>query len=159
MMELWRWKHIEDIDRPGDVYLSRLMLVRTPWFGVYFHIIRRPDWSRCQHDHPWSFVTLILRGGYVEEVGGETFTRRPGYIGYRPRAFEHSITQLRNGPAYTLVLRGRNHEAWGFRTPEGKLPWERYMKLPEALRVLWCGEPDRIGIVSTLSELVPGGER
>jgi hypothetical protein len=117
-----RWKHIHDIDKPGDVYLSRLMLLRTPWFGVYFHIIRRPDWSRCQHDHPWPFVTVILRGGYVEEVGGQTFTRRAGYVGYRPSSFEHTITRLLNGPSYSLVLRGPNRETWGFRTPDGKDP-------------------------------------
>jgi hypothetical protein len=29
-----KWKHIEDIDKPGDVYLSRLMIVRTRWFGA-----------------------------------------------------------------------------------------------------------------------------
>src|SRR4051812_18410184 len=104
-----QWKHIEDIDRPGDVYLSRLMLIRTPLFGLYLHIIRRPDWSKCQHDHPWSFITLILRGGYEERLSGT----RPSFAsratsGRRPRTFEHAITRLLNGPAVTLVLRGRN---------------------------------------------------
>jgi hypothetical protein len=135
-----KWKHIEDIDKPGDVYLSRLMIVRTRWFGVYFHIIRRPDWSRCQHDHPWSFITFILRGGYVEQIGQSFVTRRAGYIGYRSRQFEHSIVRLLSNTSWSLVLRGRDHEQWGFRTPEGKVPWARYMKLPNALRVYWCGE-------------------
>ena len=141
-MNILRWRHIEDIDHPGDVYLSRLMLVQTRWFGIYFHIIRRPDWSRCEHDHPWSFVTLILRGGYVEKIGGKLFTRRPGYVGYRSRAFEHSVVKLLNGNSWSLVFRGPNHESWGFRTPEGKTPWQRYISLPNALRVLWCSEPE-----------------
>jgi hypothetical protein len=135
------WKHIEDIDRPGDVYLSRLMLIRTPWFGLYLHIIRRPDWSKCQHDHPWSFITLILRGGYEEVVGDKVFVRKPGYIGYRPRAFEHAITRLLNGPAITLVLRGRNHESWGFRTRHGeKIAWQRYVASSPWARVFWCDD-------------------
>src|ERR1051326_5432952 len=113
------WKHIADIDRPEEIYLSRLMLVRLPWIGLYLHVIRRPDWSKCQHDHPWSFITLILRGGYEEVVGTVAHTRRPGYIGYRPRKFEHRITRLLNGEAITLVLRFRNHEEWGFRTQAG----------------------------------------
>jgi hypothetical protein len=80
-MRLFRWKHIVDIDNPADVYLSRLMLLKTPWFGIYFHVIRRPDWAHCQHDHPWPFVTCILRGGYEEEVGGQLFVRRPDTSG------------------------------------------------------------------------------
>lgn len=136
-----RWKHIEDIDHPGDVYLSRLMLVRNRWFGVYLHIIRRPDWSKCQHDHPWSFVTLILRGGYEEVVGDRVFVRRPGYIGHRPRSFEHAITRLLKGPALTLVVRGPNHEEWGFRSARGeKISWRRYLASSLPLRVLWCDE-------------------
>lgn len=135
-----RWKHINDIDTPGDVYLSRLMLLRTPWFGVYLHVIRRPDWAACQHDHPWSFVTIILRGGYEEHVGDRTFVRRPGYVGYRPRHFEHRITRLLKANALTLVFRGFNHETWGFRTLRGKLDWREYTQMPGFLRVLWCDD-------------------
>lgn len=135
-----RWKQIEDIDRPGDVYLSRLMLVRTAWFGLYLHIIRRPDWAQCQHDHPWAFITVILKGGYEEQVGARSFVRRPGYIGYRPRSFEHRITRLLNGNAITLVFRFRNHEHWGFRTWGGKVSWQRYVSWAAPLRVLWCDD-------------------
>lgn len=115
-MKLWHWKHIVDLDNPAEVYLSRLMLIKTRLFGLYVHVIRRADYARCEHDHPWSFVTIILRGGYEEEVGGTTFCRRPGYIGYRPRRFEHRITHLRRRTAVTLVFRGPDHVHWGFRT-------------------------------------------
>jgi hypothetical protein len=134
-----RWKDIADIDT-GDVYISRLMLIRTRLFGVYLHIIRRPDWAQCEHDHPWSFTTLILRGGYVEEIGGKEFTRRPLYIGRRPRGFEHKITRLLNGPAVTLVFRGPNHEEWGFRTRRGWVSWRQYKDWPLNIRVLWCDD-------------------
>jgi len=140
MISLPRWKHIVDIDQPESVYLSRLMLVRTRWFGVYLHVIRRPDWSRCQHDHPWSFLTVILWGGYEERVGDRTFIRRPGYVGYRPRTFEHAITRLLLDKAITLVFRGPNHESWGFRTFQGKVSWQRYVQWPKSLRVLWCDD-------------------
>jgi hypothetical protein len=136
-----RWKHIHDIDRPSDIYLSRLMLIRTPWCGVYLHIIRRPDWASCQHDHPWAFATLILRGGYEEEIGDEVFIRRVGYVGYRPIGFEHRITRLLHGNAVTLVVRGRNHESWGFRALGGDLiPWQRYSAASARLRALWCDD-------------------
>lgn len=140
MIAALRWKQIRDIDEPDSVYLSRLMLVRTRWFGVYLHVIRRPDWARCEHDHPWSFLTIILRGGYEEETGGRSFVRRPGYVGYRPRGFEHRITRLLRGPAITLVFRGRNHEEWGFRTTKGLISWREYVSWARGLRVLWCDD-------------------
>lgn len=69
-----RWRLLErrDIhaagDDTGDVYLRRLYLIDCPLFGVMLHNIRRPDQDRALHDHPFSFVSLILRGGYVEEL-------------------------------------------------------------------------------------------
>lgn len=139
-----QWKQIRDIDNPDDVYLSRLMLVRLPFVGLYLHVIRRPDWAHCQHDHPWAFVTIILRGGYEEQVGDRQFVRRPGYVGYRGRNFEHRITKLLNGPAVTLVVRGRNHESWGFRTTVGKVDWRKYMGWTLGQRVAWCDDtPER----------------
>lgn len=139
-MTLWHWKHIADLDRPSEIYLSRLMLIKTRWFGVYVHLIRRADYARCEHDHPWSFCTIILRGGYEEEVGGRRFVRRPGYVGYRSRHFEHRITQLRRGTALTLVFRGPDHVDWGFRTVAGKIPWQEYVSWDSARRVLWCDD-------------------
>lgn len=140
MRNLLRWKHIYDLDSPADVYLSRLFLIKTRWFGVYFHILRRPDYARCEHDHPWPFVTCVLRGGYVEEVNGKTFARRPGYIGYRPRAFEHRIVTIPKGTAWTLVIRGADRIEWGFRTTVGKVSWQEYVSWGNVKRVLWCDD-------------------
>lgn len=36
-------------------------------FGAYLHHIDRPDPGFDLHDHPWPFVSIILRGGYTEE--------------------------------------------------------------------------------------------
>jgi hypothetical protein len=136
---MMRWKQIPDIDT-GAVYLSRLMLVRMPLFGIYVHVIRQADWAQCQHNHPWSFLTIILRGGYEEQVGDKTFVRRPGYVGYRPRGFEHRITRLLQKNAVTLVFRGPNHESWGFRTKFGHMPWRKYMSWTIGERVAWCDD-------------------
>jgi hypothetical protein len=140
-----RWKHIADIDEPGAIYLSRLFLVKTRLLGVYLHVIRRPDYARCSHDHPWPFVTVILAGGYEEEVAGKLagklYVRRPGYVGYRPKAFEHRITRLLTARALTLVIRGPDSIEWGFRLRSGrKVSWQEYIKLPGSLRVLWCAD-------------------
>lgn len=139
-MNLFKWKHIGDLDNPGAIYLSRLMLFKTKLLGIYVHIIRVADYARCEHNHPWPFLTIILRGGYVEEIDGKEYTRRPGYIGWRPRGFQHRITQLRKDSALTLVIRGPDRVDWHFKTIHGWMHWSDYIKLDSVKRVLWCDD-------------------
>jgi len=37
-----------------------------PWLALRLHHIRSSDQGGVFHDHPWSFFSLILRGGYFE---------------------------------------------------------------------------------------------
>lgn len=139
----WPWKKIiTDLDSPLDVYLTRYFLLKTRRLGVYVHNIQRPDYARCEHDHPWPFLTVILRGGYTEELAGQRFVRRPGYIGWRGRNFEHRITELPKGNAWTLVIRGPDHFSWNFRTAMGKVSWQTYVMWDGVKRVLWCDDKE-----------------
>lgn len=135
----WPWKkRIEDLEAPGDVYLARTMWLKFRRFGVYTHRIYRPDTARAERSHPWPFLTIILRGGYEEEIGGQRYTRRPGYIGWRGRGFRHRITALRKGPALTLIVRGRNGDRWNFyNTRDEAIDWQDYILLPPHVRAAW----------------------
>ena len=139
----WPWqKNILDLDSPDDVYLRRTMWIKFLRLGVYTHRIYRSDYARCEHDHPWSFLTIILRGGYEEEIDGKTFVRKPGYIGWRRRGFKHRITRLLKGPALTLVIRFRDKGHWYFYNGRGEKPlhWQDYVLLPPHVRVAWCDD-------------------
>lgn len=56
-------------DEHGDAYLVRYRLI--PWGPVrlYLHHVLRSDNDRHLHDHPFDFWSLILWGGYYEELG------------------------------------------------------------------------------------------
>ena len=63
---VWKFFKVKKIYREdGKLYLWRLYILRTPWFGVMLHKIMDDD-PDCLHDHPWSFVSFILKGGYEE---------------------------------------------------------------------------------------------
>jgi len=124
-----RWKLFERCDiadyaDPGDVYLKRWNLLTTPWFGIKIHHIRRPDADRVLHTHPWGFVTFILRGGYVEEMGPQhkIVHRRPGSVARHPSDHRHRIAELRGRQTWTFVLTGPKvpnefepgENRWGF---------------------------------------------
>lgn len=54
------------IKRENEVpYLIRWNLFECPAFSIKIHKILRSDYD-CLHDHPWAFLSFILRGGYVE---------------------------------------------------------------------------------------------
>lgn len=115
-----------------DPFLDQLRLIQTPWFGVYIHVIHRPD-EPDPHDHPWWFASLILDGGYQELVYPDkrdparffSRTRTRFSLGHVSLRSAHRIT-LTYGPVWTLVLTGPQKNEWGF-YPGGRfVPWREY---------------------------------
>lgn len=114
---LWRWY---DIILDDELYLSRLNLIKTPWFSVKLHWIHRPDPDRDLHDHPWWFISFVLRGGYVEresknpsvEHGKSRFI---GRFNYKNKVTAHRISEVLPNTV-TLILSGpKDYEKeWGF---------------------------------------------
>jgi hypothetical protein len=93
---------------------TRFTLLSNRFFTVHLHRLEAPQWHPDCHDHPWSFVTLILRGGYEEQVGDKVYWRRPGTVLYRPAEFSHNVRT--RGVAWSLIVRGRQRREWGFQT-------------------------------------------
>lgn len=120
---------IPDQADPARVYLRRWRLLQTPWFGIYLHAIYAPDADRHMHDHPWSFVSVLLRGGYAEQRPHRGIQlRRAGSIAFRTAEVFHRIVTLSRTPTWTLVLTGRRRRAWGFLTPHGWVRAEHYFR-------------------------------
>lgn len=63
-------KIIKGCDSRGDgeePYLTRWTLLAKKHLHIYFHKFHRSD-SPKLHDHPWSFISIVLWRGYVEET-------------------------------------------------------------------------------------------
>lgn len=127
---LFRYYEILDHANNTDVYLRRWYLIHTPWFGVYLHNILRPDGDRDMHDHPWPFISIILKGGYVEETV-------EGYKGWgvasvhkMPATGAHRIRWIDRN-TWSLILVGKRCRQWGFHTPDGWVDYKTYLGLDE----------------------------
>lgn len=117
----------------GLMYLARLRIIQTPWFGIYVHDIYEPDSDRDPHNHPWSFISIVLRGHYTETVYPESDvhsepTTKDHYrfsmhkMGRRSaHRITHACPRLK-----TLILVGPRRSGWGFFTDAGYVPWQRY---------------------------------
>lgn len=116
---------------------------------IYLHKFLRSDDDRALHDHPWRFVSIILRGGYIEQT--ETPEKRmllqcrtsvldwrsPFWrrcVAYRSATFRHRVILPRvkevDVPCWTLFITGRIVREWGFwcKGERGKyfVPWAEF---------------------------------
>jgi hypothetical protein len=123
---------------PG--YMNRWWLLPYGRLGiaVRVHEILRSDDDRAFHDHPWSYLTIILRGGYTEvkplwDVNGFYLGETRTFYGersvlFRPARSWHRLEICDGLPAWTLFITGPKVQSWGFmREPENKVYWRKYL--------------------------------
>jgi hypothetical protein len=111
-----------------DGYMERYWLFRTRWLSARIHRILRSDNDRDLHDHPWSYVAVILRGGYLEVTeSGERWYGR-GAVLFRRATHLHRLVLPPGETATTLFFVRPKRREWGFRTPAGWVHWRRYVE-------------------------------
>lgn len=114
----WRWTVTP------SRYITRLHLVKTPWFALMVHWIHKPDPEPDLHDHPVTFLSLIVRGGYTEELSrGLVRRRRFNFI--RARTHVHAIRHV-EPKTITFCFVGPKVREWGYHTPAGWVHWKTY---------------------------------
>lgn len=154
--------HIAIGNDPDDPYLLRWYVIpRNPVLNVYLHKFLRSDDDRALHDHPWWFLSLILKGGYTE-VTEDARTPRSGILGgryrgwdrqfaFRPATFRHRVElwpeQVGVLPCWTLIVTGRVVRKWGFWCKTIIDPWsavnghiDRFVPFDEWDTNAGCGE-------------------
>ncbi len=91
--------------------------------GRALHRFTRPEPAASPHDHPWSFRTEILAGGYVEEFftirsdgsWSSMVAERAQGSAYEVMATHiHRIIALPAGECWTLVRAGPNERTTRF---------------------------------------------
>lgn len=144
----WGLLHPFRIGPKGDPYLWRLSLVTTPWGSAKLHLIFRPDRQRDLHDHPWSFVGLVLLGWYEEAVPHCNWKRcswrgsrkirwvnrkvartAQEEVAERRLSDTHAISALHKRlglPVVTFLLCGPRFRQWGFVVKGKWVSWREY---------------------------------
>lgn len=133
-------------------YMERWWFFRTPFLRARVHHILRSDRDRHLHDHPWWYISIILKGSYTEvmplrfadeppELQGEDYrhgdmlqrdTYGPGSIRFRRGSTFHRLEVQPGESVWTLFIIGPKRRDWGFMTEIGKIGWKDYFrKFPE----------------------------
>jgi hypothetical protein len=125
---------------PG--YMERFWLLPySRWrpFAARVHHILRSDDDRAFHDHPWPYLTIVLRGGYTEVrplfsdsgiyIGTTSRWHGPGSILFRRAKSWHRLELPAGETAWTLFVSGPKSQSWGFMpAPDlNKIYWRRYL--------------------------------
>lgn len=76
----------------GDPYILRWYVIpRNGLFNWYVHKFLRSDDDRALHDHPWFFISLIMKGQYTEQTPAGLRLRKRGSLAYRPALARHRV--------------------------------------------------------------------
>lgn len=130
MNKLNRYRLIPDRITGRD-YMHRYYLFlknrsRFP-FNLTLHKIVKSD-EPFLHDHPWPYMTIILKGGYWENTPEGRTWKSPGSI-IRRGAHEFHWLELENEkPVTTLFFMGPQQRDWGFLNNNGEwIPSEEFL--------------------------------
>lgn len=113
------------IEVGGGPYLERYHVASLFGRRVWLHHFVRDDQERHVHDHPWSAVSVVLTGGYREELGEVAGDRmvmrerelRAGQVNVIKATTRHRIASVRPH-TWTLMLVSKRHgRGWWFYQP------------------------------------------
>lgn len=105
-------KFNERLGLPSCPYVVRWRF-ETPWGSIRLHHWLAPDDDRAKHDHPWNFVTFVLKGGYTDSSpSGDEHLKAPA-VRYRGAEHQHTVFPDPGG-AWTVIVTGPKLRKWGF---------------------------------------------
>lgn len=129
-------------------YLYRWTVLRSRWGSLYLHHFVGDDWSLDLHDHPKRFISIGLRGRYVEltpdptsGTKGKTFTAP--WLRTFPAEHIHRIRMVRgwlreSEDCWTLVLVLKATRPWGFWHLGKFIGWREYVGSETADKMKAC---------------------
>ena len=140
LMTKWERKKLIYDRVDGELYLTRYYLFlkeRTKFpFNVFLHKFHKSD-DIVLHDHPWSFFTLILKGGYWEwrpqfdaqgqKVGEIAKWCGPGSFRWARANQFHRVELDPDVECWTLFCPGVKQRDWGFLVRNRWIQWEQYL--------------------------------
>jgi len=105
-----RWN--EPLGQEECPYMRRWVI--NLWlFSIRLHVWYRSDDKRHMHNHAFNFLTIVLRGGYIDVSPVNNDILSKGSIRYRKADHTHYVGYPIPG-TMTLLFCGRKKQNWGF---------------------------------------------
>jgi len=138
------FRHV-DVNHDGRLRVRRWFVLRSSRGGLYVHRIVQSDSD--PHNHPWSFVTFVLSGGYIDTSyrWGPCWNRHDSHRHFvvarqaKPlRAYRRTASDIHEiklhkdhagneREAWTLAFVGCRQQERHFVTPGGPVHWRTHL--------------------------------
>ena len=107
--------------KTGELHFTRWRIFSIPKWNInlYLHRIAINDLDKHPHDHPWNYITFIIKGGYVERCNDRVCIRQLFDISRKKATETHKIVHLLGKVCYTLVFTYGKKRTWGYQTEKG----------------------------------------
>jgi hypothetical protein len=92
-------------------YLERWVL-DFKLFSIRLHHWLASDDQRHFHDHPWWYLSWVLKGSYVDRSPWGDVRRARWSVKRFPALHRHSV--IIDKPCWTLLITGPEKRVWGF---------------------------------------------
>lgn len=148
LRNLVRSRPMRLIEINGEPYLERYYMGTVQGRQIWLHRFVRDDAERHVHDHPWTALSIILTGGYTEQVASlVTSGRAPARSTLLTRQHDrlaptinligasrmHRIMSVKPD-TWTLMIVGPRHgKGWFFysQTPDGVRARQPFSSTPD----------------------------
>lgn len=121
-------------------FLQRFTILKIGKLHIRLHRIVDSDKTTLYHNHPFHYISIILKGGYTESVvnpkGETTYTHKPGAFIFRKNTTYHRITSLRS-ETITFFIAWGNYGWQALNTVEDHSNDGLYQREIKG-RTLWC---------------------
>lgn len=90
------------------------------FFAIRVHHFLRSEPIEHKHDHSWSFITFILKGGYIDVSDDKVDKLKFASIRFRRAEYKHKVFLPKKKDCWTVLLTFKPKRKWGFWV-DGKL--------------------------------------
>jgi hypothetical protein len=93
-------------------YVRRWKLEIPHLGSLRVHHWTGPDDDRAHHDHPWPFITLVIKGDYDDHSPAGIDRLHAGSVRFRRAEYKHYVIPAPE--AWTVLVTGPKVRSWGF---------------------------------------------
>lgn len=100
--------------KPLIGYLERFTVFKWWKLHIRIHYIKRADITPFQHSHPFHYISVILSGGYTEQVGDKVLSHVRGGVIIRTACTSHKIVKVLPNTKTLFITWSTKDNKWQF---------------------------------------------
>lgn len=119
----------EILSKQGELHFKRFAIIETARLSLYIHTILLADEDLHLHSHPWNFISLILKGSYLEETPFGWNEKKFLTLSTMGRNQVHKIERITKGSVFSLFLTYGEHKPWFYQVGTEQVESSEYRAL------------------------------